>query len=386
MTAACHEGDMVLLCARSALSPTDAQRLRTLAAGSIDWELLFLLARKHRVLPLLERHLEAACLEKAPRAWIERLRSRTADNARRNGQLAAETGRVLALAERSGIVAVAFKGPLLAATAYGDLTLRQVWDIDVLVEERQSESFVVILAAEGYVPKRRFDRAQDLLHLETGIGIDLHWGLTPAFFPVDVGVGDLLSRRRQIIVGDAPCMVPDDADMLFILCLQLAKDCWERRQHLEYLSKAVDIAEFLRSVPPLDWERIRADAQRQGWLRVLRFGLGLAAGLLDAPLPPSLRDDLRRDPTAARLVADVCRRLFAAEDRTPFRLADAPFTLHHRYRQLRFYMAMRERPSDWLRHLAEIGRSGMPRMASAWLGRRHGGGFCGKRSDGRAVA
>jgi len=386
MTAACHEGEMLLLCARSALNPREAERLQTLAAGVIDWELLFLLARKHRVLPLLERHLETACPGKAPRAWSDRLRSRTAENARRNDLLAAETGRVLALAERSGIAAVAFKGPLLAATAYGDLTLRQVWDIDLLVEARQTRTFVGILEAEGYLPQRRFDRAQDLLHTETGIGIDLHWGLTPAFFPVDVGVSDLLSRRRRIVVGDAPCTVPDDADMLFILCLQVAKDCWERRQHLEYLSKAVDIAEFLRSASPLDWDRILTDARRQGWLRVLRFGLGLAAGLLDAPLPPSLRDDLRRDPTAARLVDDVCRRLFTAEDRTPFKLADAPFTLDHRFRQLRFYLAMRERPSDWLRHLAEIGRSGIPRMASTWIGGWPGRGFRWNRKDGRAAA
>lgn len=74
MTAACHEGDMLLLCARSSLNPPEAERLRALAAGVIDWELLFLLARKHRMLPLLERHLETACPGKAPRPWSDRLR------------------------------------------------------------------------------------------------------------------------------------------------------------------------------------------------------------------------------------------------------------------------------------------------------------------------
>jgi hypothetical protein len=85
-------------------------------------------------------------------------------------------------------------------------------------------------------------------------------------------------------------------------------------------------------------------------------------------------------------VDDVCRRLFTAEDRTAFKLADAPFTLKHRFRQLQFYLAMRERPSDRLRHLAEIGRTGIPRMASSWIGGWSGRGSGWNWKDGRAAA
>ena len=72
------------------------------------------------------------------------------------------------------------------------------------------------------------------------------------------------------------------------------------------------------------------------------------------------------DPTSRRLATAVCRRLFQPEDQVVFKLAAAPFTLDHRSRQLRFYLAMRERPIDWVRHFVEIGRAGVPRMLSAW--------------------
>ena len=361
------EGEMLLICARLTVTPCDAGRLRNLSARRIDWTLLFKLARKHRSLPLIVRNLELICPGVIPGKWVDRLSLELDRNAQRNLELAAETSLILSLAECAGISALTFKGPALAAATYDDLKLRQVWDIDLLVESHNFFSFARILESHGYFAQKQFDCARDFLHATSGMRIDLHWGLTSPFFPVHLDICEILSRRRSILVGGVSCAVPSDDDMLFILCLQVAKDCWERRQHLEYLSKAVDIADFLRSTSTINWNQAVSHARQHGCLRVLHFGLGLASVLLDAPLPASMHSEIAHDPIALYLVGCVCRRLFSAEDLAGFKLADAPFTIRHRYRQLRFYMAMRERPADWLSHFAAIVQRGVPRLAGAWL-------------------
>ena len=361
------EGAMLLLCARTVMSVEGAERLRRLAAGVVDWQALVALAAKHRVLPLLDRNLKACCPNALLAATQRSLAVRVAANAGRSSRFSGETARLCDLLGSAGVAVIAFKGAPLAATVYGDAALRQAWDIDLLVAEKDVPTVAAVLGAEGYVAGPVFDRAQDYEHPAGEIKVDLHWALTPWFFPVDGDAGRLLDRRQVVTFDGVSIPVPCAEDMLFILCLQLAKDCWERRQHLEYLSKAVDIAEFLRATPNLQWSRVIGDARRSGWLRILRFALALAGDLLSAPLPADVQADVQGDATAVRLAADVCSRLFTPEDMDGFKLASAPFTFNHRFRQLRFYVAMRERPIDWGRHAFEIGRSGVPRILSAWF-------------------
>lgn len=362
-----HEGAMLLLCARTVMPAGDAERLRRLAADEVDWQALVALAAKHRVLPLLDRHLNACCPEALPRATGRSLAARVAANAERSRRFSLETARLCDLLHSAEVTVIAFKGATLAATVYGDAALRQAWDIDLLVAEKDVPTVAAMLRAEGYLAGQVFDRAQDFEHPGGEIKVDLHWALTPWFFPVDVDVEGLLARRHVATINGVSIPVPCAEDMLCILCLQLAKDCWERRQHLEYLSKAVDIAEFLRATPDLQWARVIDDARRSGWLRILRFALALAGDLLAALPPANVRADVQADATAVRLAEEVCSRLFTPEDMVGFKLASAPFTFSHRLRQLRFYVAMRERPVDWGRHAFEIGRSGVPRLLSAWL-------------------
>jgi hypothetical protein len=169
-----------------------------------------------------------------------------------------------------------------------------------------------------------------------------------------------------VTIDGAQIPVAAPEDLLCILCLQAAKDFWERRQHLESLLKVTDIAELLRVMPNLNWHQVTAAARQDGWQRILHFGLALASGLLDAPLPPQVAAAVRADHTAGVLAADVSRRLFSAEDLAGFNLDEASFTLRDRVRQLRFFLSMRERPRDWGGHAVAVSRSIVPRMRKAW--------------------
>src|SRR3954470_1778191 len=89
-----------------------------------------------------------------------------------------------------------------------------------------------------------------------------------------------------------------DEDLMIVLCLNGAKDCWER------LDRVCDVARLLaKSADTLNWPGVFAHASQAGVARMLRVGLQLASTLLDAPLPDPVLAFVEKDPR----VAPICR-------------------------------------------------------------------------------
>ena len=68
-----------------------------------------------------------------------------------NRHLTAELVRLTGLLKAAGVEAIAFKGPVLAAMAYGSIELRQFVDLDILVRQSDLPRIAEILTAEGYL-------------------------------------------------------------------------------------------------------------------------------------------------------------------------------------------------------------------------------------------
>ncbi|GAG91885.1 unnamed protein product, partial [marine sediment metagenome] len=84
-------------------------------------------------MPLLYQSLKKTCPEAVPDDTLEQLRAYFLTNAKRNLFLTGKLLRLLELLKDNGILAVPFKGPVLAESVYGDLSLRQFADLDILV-------------------------------------------------------------------------------------------------------------------------------------------------------------------------------------------------------------------------------------------------------------
>src|SRR5438128_4733751 len=102
--------------------------MTALLEHGIDQDRLIRMAGPHGLLPLLYWHLGAIGPGVVSSAMLSRLREHFEANARRNLFLTAELLKVLRLLEACEIPAVPFKGPLLAASTYGNLSLRQFAD------------------------------------------------------------------------------------------------------------------------------------------------------------------------------------------------------------------------------------------------------------------
>ncbi len=332
------ENELLLLCARTRVSADEAARIKQLASGTLDWDYFLKLAGLHAVLPLVFKNLSANASGSVPRATLQKLRDKFRENATRNLLLAGEIVRLTRLFESEGVRVLAYKGPALSVSAYGDLSLRRFVDLDIVVRARDAARAGVLLRSMGFTPGENLSEAQQkiLLRCQHNLAftrdagrmiVELHWGVASRRF-AEFQLGDELWARAgklSLCGGEVGCLSPED--LLLALCVHGTKHLWER------LSWVCDVAELLNSHPRLDFEYVLRLARESRTERMLLVGLRLACGLLGAATPDGL-DTLSEDDAAAEsLAAGVAERLFAGADYEPVGLVgNVSFNLKARRR------------------------------------------------------
>lgn len=328
------EDELLRLCVRHRLVPTDQADIRYRVARDVDWPYLFNLAVRHHVLPLLEHCLTAVCSDALPSAVRTAFRWRLMKVGAQNRQYARELVRLHRLAASAGIAVLAWKGPVLAATLYGDLGLRQFEDLDLLVDPGAFAAAEELFAAHGYRRTRNYGYEVTLVNESLGVSIDLHRSLSPDNFPVSIEFSRLWARRELVPLDGGSVETLAHGDLVIALCIEAVKDA--RRGELT-LAKVADLAHLCVAVGSTDWKPIEAEARRVGAQRVLAFGTRLAADVLEIPLAAA-SGAVTRPERWALLLHDTEAALF-----------DAPSVRRRtRLRGWRFQCALRERWRDRL--------------------------------------
>jgi hypothetical protein len=287
-----------------------------LIAG-IDGARLLALAERHRMLPLLHRHLRGSDL---PEPFAAGLRARNAREVHRALRLAGELLRLMDALSSAGIEALAYKGPALAMRAYGDLALRSFVDLDLLVRPDDVPRSLAVLADTGYDSALRLSPAQErwfrrvdgdypLVHPGTDTLVELHARVSSLRFGMPVDTDALMRRSRTVAVGGGEVRTLGDDDLLLVLFAHGAKHRWKR---LEWLAA---LAALLRAGRG-DVEAVLARAAELRARRTALLGLHLAHTLLDAPLDGAVKREIAADAEVASLAAEVEDRMFGAEGET----------------------------------------------------------------------
>ncbi len=97
---------------------------------------LIAIAYAHGLLPLLHKHLATAASDLVPAHFLSRLKRDSVSNSQNVLHLTGKQLRVYKLFKENSIPVALFKGPLLANMAYGEISLRQAGDIDLLINRR----------------------------------------------------------------------------------------------------------------------------------------------------------------------------------------------------------------------------------------------------------
>jgi hypothetical protein len=326
------EFELLLLCVRMRHDAPIVHRIRTLLAGSIDWDTVIPTAHQHRVLPLLCRGLERTASDLVPEVAMRRLRTASHANARRNLLFTGELLRLIDLLSRNGIPCIPYKGPVLATRVYGDISLRQFADLDIFLQRSDIPRAQTLLSSNGYGPGQKMstDKDLNLRRDDLDIELEVHWGATSETDPIQLDPARLWLNLDSIPIAGKSVLAHGYEDLLLIQCIHGVKHGWEK------LGWVCDIAEIVRAQPALEWSRVIKNATALGGRRILFLALTLAQELLGAEPPSDVVAAMREDAVLIPLSIQVKTWLFSGQ----------PPSLGEREQ---FFIRLREHPADKLR-------------------------------------
>jgi hypothetical protein len=308
------EAALVLCCATTAPTPARTALASDLALRVRSWERVVEIAKRHAVFPLIHRYLSLECASVMPAEAMSKLRMQSQMIALHNRHLTTELVRLTGLLKADGITAVAFKGPVLAAMAYGSIDLRQFVDLDILVRQGDLPRIAEILTAEKYLsPHTRreglatgyFQEYEDAFSAAGRMGaIDVHWKTTPRSFRFAPDEEFFWSRAQDVEFefGSVTAIAPED--LLLFICVHAAKHGWVQ------LGSICDVAETIRARPAIDLMAILDQATTLGSRRIFLTGIYLAHELVGAPIPEDIVAIARNDRAVRALARRIALQLF----------------------------------------------------------------------------
>ena len=334
------EVKLLLLAARRVTTPADLTTITQLLASNLDWRALLMMASRHRVLALFYATLHREqLLGQLPPDVRDALQERVRAEAGRSLALSGELVRILRAFQLADIPAIPCKGPVVALTAYGDISYRSFCDLDVLVPESHVYLAQESLAALGYRCRLRLTPSEEIAYYENecalpfqndrGHIVELHWRLFERNASVHLPMPEFWQRVSRISLLGMNVASLSREDLLLYLCVHGAKHLWER---LEWIAC---VAEIARGHSSLDWLSTYERARKYRVVRLLNLGLSLSCSLLGLELPSPVTTRLAADPAARLLAARVQRDLFAP----------ASVESHYQHRAARYLFMMRSRES-----------------------------------------
>ena len=308
------ENEIILCIARRELNPVTRARLRQLLQQPLNWDYLFSTASAHGLLPLLHKNLLSAA-DIVPGHFLSRLKRESVANSQSVLHLVGKQLRVCQVFKAHGIPVAFFKGPLLAQMAYGEISLRQAGDIDVLINRQHFAHARSLLESLGYEMFPQLTPAQLASHLNNHCEItfmrddwftivDLHWDLAPRSFVFGVKGDEVMSRLQSVDLAGTVVETLGAEDSVLYQSMHGAKHLWRR---LEWL---ISLAETLRSTPDVDWHVLLDRAANAHATRMLGLGLRLVEEFSDVPIPTDVLATLDSDGTMKRMAQRIREQIF----------------------------------------------------------------------------
>ena len=286
----------LLLLARGDLTVEEQNEARRLLARPLAWHDLVRSVDAHGVVPTVVRNLRRLGWPHVPDASRRELEAGERLNAIRNRLLARDLGTILGRFARAAIPVIPLKGVALAASLYGDASLRVCSDVDVLVPRHAVGHAIDLLHADGFRDADRYQAPaagiDQLLRSNMEYCLvsppasfryvlELHWDIAWRWHADSEMVAHLWADARPGTVLGADAWILSPEWELLYLAFHAARHRWSALKWL------VDIHELcVRG--GLDWAGVQDRARHFGLERALHRTLETCRTLMGTPLPPAL--------------------------------------------------------------------------------------------------
>lgn len=291
------------------------------------WPAVATLARAQRIGPLLYWRLQSAGLTgQVPADLLQQWRSVYLQSAERNVRLYHELRGWLQQFGENNIPAIPLKGAYLAERIYGNIAVRPMGDVDILVRKADLSRIQEIMEESGFSRTDRLrETASETHHFvwwqkATGSHVEIHWDLISAMYGIRFDLDGLWARTRPTLVAGTPVYEMSPEDQALHLCVHASSHVFDMG-----LTAVCDLAETLQHYREcLDWDSIRERAHLWHAERCLYLNLRLAAELLSAPMPSGWPEEIRPADFESRYLTIAQQRLFASQEEAARALPESP--------------------------------------------------------------
>lgn len=315
------EQSLILECSRTELSFVQVGQIKTILQARLDWDYLIATAYQNGVLPLISSNLLQKFSDFLPPEIKEKLALQFQEHTQSNLLLTAKLLEIVRTLTAAGIPVLPFKGPLLAMQAYGNLSLRQFVDLDILVQPKHFDEAVRQTIKCGYqtiseIPwlKRKtlfFARQKDisLVSNDFRTRVELHWKLSGAHFALPLELNQLWERLEEVNLGGIQLKNLAFPDLFVYLCLHGSRHGWERLAWICDLHQSILTEQ--KKVKEIDWLAIRLHAQKHGCEKVVELGLFLVQEFFALKTNYPGWRQINESETFKQIIQQVWNKVFA---------------------------------------------------------------------------
>jgi len=248
-----------------------------------------------RLLPLLAANLRRLGIDDPLAAGVEAIRRKTAEKNRR----LFDAGRnLLTVLAEAGIATLILKGGALVPQRYGDLGIRPMSDLDVVVPTSQAEAAIQALDGAGWSARTavtpafiRMRHAVDLLEAGTSLKCDLHWHVYSECCGPHAD-DDLWAASVPLDFEGVHTRTLGPADQLLHLCVHGSRRA--RRQLLLWIPDAL----LVLRAGDIDWPRLVAQARGRRFVLRAATMLAYLSREFAAPVPDDVLTRLETVPVS----------------------------------------------------------------------------------------
>jgi hypothetical protein len=292
------ELSLAAACCRWPLEVRGEERVRAAAALVGDWDRFEAVVRRNRIVLQVNSALGKAGVA-LPERVAERLSQSALVAAHRALVMARESLRLQRTFEAAGLHTMVLKGTPLAVLAYGELGVKEAWDIDLLVAPDKVAEAIGLLSRLGYesdFEQLGSDQLRDVVRhskeavfysRQSTITTELHWALVDNRRMLR-GV-DVHSPAQAVAIAGGWLRTLADEELFAYLCAHGASHNWGR---LKWLA---DLGALVSQHSGAEVEALYRAAERLGAGRSASVALALCRELFGTDhgngLPRALRHD-----------------------------------------------------------------------------------------------
>lgn len=337
------EHRLLLHCSRLKVDDTAETEIRGLVRRYLDWNAFLDSARWHGVAQLVFNNLKKLPERKhIPADIMENLKSDYRKNLIRNTIIFAQLDNILTAFENRGMQVIPLKGAAISRMIYGDIGLRPMSDIDILVKKTNVHHAEKIVNELGYRPYKGKNLDEFLktshhsVYIKDDIKVllEIHWAVASPHNPhliqtVDSNLVDIWWQRALRHNSEFQNILSlDPADLIYLLSSHFFKHRFIRRYGafnsngaLLQLCDVFNVVDHYQD--DIKWDQVKIEARQIGLYKMVSVTLSIVRKIFELQNDHTMDflNDWKLGGLDQEIINHVTKRLFMREDK----LAPVPF-------------------------------------------------------------